>query len=57
MKTTGSGWTFGPTKINDEKLVDEKFDPSEVLDFGLIDELNEEENKAQEAEGKDWWKK
>ncbi len=56
-KITGSGWSFGPTKINDDKFVDAKFDPNETLDFSLIDELNKEENKAQKAEGKDWWKK
>lgn len=57
MKITGSGWSFGPTKIEDDEFVAVDFDPNEPLDFDLIDELNGEENKAQEADGKNWWKK
>lgn len=56
-KTTGSGWSFGPTKVNDNKFVAADFNANEPLNFDLIDEINEDENKAQEAEGKDWWKK
>lgn len=57
MKITGSGWQM--TKVSDEELItpDFGFDPNEPLDFGIIDEINKEENKAQEAEAKDWWRK
>lgn len=56
MKNTGTGWSFEPIKINDE-FVDEDFDPNEIINFDLIDEANEEINKAQKQEAKDWWKK
>ncbi len=53
--TTGSGWKFEVREINDNPAAD--FDPNEVLNFDLIDEANEEINKAQKEEAKDWWKK
>ncbi len=53
-KITGSGWKFEPARVDGDV---EEFDPNEPLDFSLIDEANEEINKAQKSEGEDWWRK
>lgn len=55
MTPSGSGWKFEISKETKPLPQEEGFAPNEPFDAEKF--YDEEEDKAQAEEGKDWWRK